>query len=264
VPISDEALKVLADAGVSADVLVAAIRAQGEVERAALKDTRVGARLRKRLQRSRDRETRTAVTHVTDVTRDPCDTPIPLPSPPTPPLTNPLTPFDDVDGRARGSPDLAARLANQAMDILGVDRANRPRLWHGFENDLAHKLAERGWRADLILVAARRVAAAFAKRTGEKHPESFGYLTKPIEREHERYQREFAMLTPVATADPAAIEAARSAQLWLHHDDERFKAWHAHLVATRGRGLPTDAKGGWHVTCDWPPGHGANEQASAA
>lgn len=287
-PISVSALRAIADAVMSAgadaraalEAVFRALEAQAVADledgRSEVKKRRADASKRKRLQRDREKSSPSVgslripsvtcdhtphVTNVPRVTRDSVTSPIPLPSSPTPPLTNPLTPLDDDDVRARGFLELAGRIANQAMEILGVDRENRPRLWHGFERDLALQL-ERGWRPDLILAAVRKVAASFAKRTGEKHPESFGYLTKPIENEHARYQRELALMAPIAAPDPAAIERARAAQTWLHRDDERFKAWDAHLVATRGRGLPIDGKGGWHVASDWPPGHPRASEAA--
>jgi hypothetical protein len=285
-PIDVSALKALAAAGATVDMIIAAVEAQqaaerkcaieeAELQRDALKQKRSDARERKRLQRQRDNPsfcvsslrhpqpvTRDTSPNVPIVTRDNAPPPFPLPSPPTPPLTNPLTPFDDVDARERGGSDLAAKLADQVMTILSVDRAEPPRLWRGLADYLQRGIVDRAWRSDLVLAAARRVAAAFEKRTGEKHPESCGYLTRPIEQEHERHERGLALMTKVIDVDPAAVDRARAATVWVGAGDERFKAWDAYHRATRGAGLPTDAKGGWHVPTDWPPDHPKASEAA--
>jgi hypothetical protein len=284
-PIDVSALKALAAAGATVEMIIAAVEAQQVAERQrALEDEKLkreakrpGARERKRLQRLRDQSdssscvgnlrtpepvTRDLLADVTVVTRDTPPPPFPLLSSPTPPSNNPLTPCDDVDARERDGPgsDLAERLAVQVMEILGIDSTNVPRLWRGLPEYLARGIAGHGWRADPILAAARHVATAFARRTGERHPESCGYLTKPIEVEHSKLERELALKTPIAT-DPAALERARAATTWVSADDIRFKAWDAHLRNMRGRGLPTDARGGWHIEMDWPPGHPNSEAA---
>lgn len=52
-----------------------------------------------------------------------------------------------------------------------------------------------------------------------------------------------------------AIDPKTAGLVWLRSDDARFKAWDQHHRATRGRGLPTDNRGGWSLPAEWPPGH---------
>lgn len=346
-PISSAALRAMFAAGASPDVIIAAVEAEEAAEREQLKKKRVQEAERQQRKRNRDKTpsdprpchprsgnprlpllsvTRDS-TDVTPVTRD---SPIPLPFPPAPPLTNPLTPLDDDDDRCA----LAFLLADQVAAIIGVDRDNPPSGWRGLEDYLGHRLRE-GFGADVIRAAARKAAAVFAKRT-EPHPETCGYLTRLIGQQHEDLQRrQLAIVGSVGAAsspsantafdefwnvrierdgpdprepariafneavgqgaDPQAIIAgmrrfaeahadsrgtrflsrtekwlrektwqdyqqaaapvASSGQVWLHADDDRYRAWDAHRRATTGRGLPTDARGGWYLPSEWPPGH---------
>jgi hypothetical protein len=68
---------------------------------------------------------------------------------------------------------------------------------------------------------------------------------------------------------PPLSDACAQGQVWLRGDDARFKAWDRFLQSSRGKGAPTDARGGWLFTSEWPPGdpHGerkGNAQAPLA
>lgn len=62
---------------------------------------------------------------------------------------------------------------------------------------------------------------------------------------------------------PVLLDPRAPGQVWLKRDDERFKAWDRHHQATRGRGVPTDGRGGWLFASDWPPGHPRHDKPKA-
>jgi hypothetical protein len=82
------------------------------------------------------------------------------------------------------------------MRIVGIDRIDTPIGWCGLADYLDRGL-QREWRADLILIAARKVAASFAHRP-ERHPQFLGYLTKVIDGVHQNQQRQLPMVGTVA------------------------------------------------------------------
>jgi hypothetical protein len=71
----------------------------------------------------------------------------------------------------------------------------------------------------------------------------------------EKWLREKSWEDYPQLADPRA-----QGQVWLRGDDARFKAWDRHLQASRGKGAPTDARGGWLFPAEWPPGDARGER----
>src|SRR5438045_743084 len=73
-----------------------------------------------------------------------------------------------------------AALAREVMAIIGID----PRApgWCGTANFMQAGL-NAGWKSDLVLEAARKVAGSLAQR-GCEPPFSVAYLAKPIIRAH--------------------------------------------------------------------------------
>jgi hypothetical protein len=61
-------------------------------------------------------------------------------------------------------------------------------------------------------------------------------------------------------AAPVLLDPRSHGQVWLRRDDERFKAWDRYFLAQRKRGAPTDARGGWLFTSEWPPGDPRGER----
>jgi hypothetical protein len=45
----------------------------------------------------------------------------------------------------------------------------------------------------------------------------------------------------------------RPAQVHIRENSAEWRAWQKHLIATRGRGTPTDSRGGWHFPSRLPP-----------
>jgi len=68
----------------------------------------------------------------------------------------------------------------------------------------------------------------------------------------------FAMIRRGQPAAPilaptVAAPADRSAWVWLHSRTPEFRAWQRHLMATIGRGTPTDSRDGWLFPSKLPP-----------
>jgi uncharacterized protein YdaU (DUF1376 family) len=65
-------------------------------------------------------------------------------------------------------------------------------------------------------------------------------------------QRRFDGFAEQEVTHARAREAA-SNKVYLKQDDARFKQWDEYLRATRGRGAPVDANGGWWFDSEEPP-----------
>jgi hypothetical protein len=204
-PISAAALRAMKAAGATAEMLIAAVEAQeaidkahtieqAEIEREHLKKRRQLEAARQQRKRDRDRHAPSR-----DVTRDERDS-SPSSFPPTPPhITTPSQVGGGDDGGGAGARDQISRrqavaLTEQTYEAFDIDQHFVPPKWMGLTHYLQGGLG-RGWRPDLVLLAVQKVAAQF-KRNGEVRPEWFGYLTKPIEREHQEAQRQFLLVIP--------------------------------------------------------------------
>lgn len=56
----------------------------------------------------------------------------------------------------------------------------------------------------------------------------------------------------VAKAEQA--KAALATMYYAQPMSPQLDAWDAHSMATRGKSMPRDTKGGWYVESEWPPG----------
>ena len=55
------------------------------------------------------------------------------------------------------------------------------------------------------------------------------------------------------TPAPASGAAASITGYYAKAESDQLGAWDAYSVRTRGKGLPRDRNGGWHVPAEWPP-----------
>ncbi len=55
--------------------------------------------------------------------------------------------------------------------------------------------------------------------------------------------------------EPEPTAELPAGSFYAKAESAQLAAWDAHIVATRGRGLPRDRNGGWRVEIEWPPGH---------
>lgn len=98
-----------------------------------------------------------------------------------------------------------------------------------------------------VVAGMRRYAEIHADKAGTRYVARTEKWLR--ERQWEDYQA------------PVLLDPRAQGQVWLKRDDERFKAWDRHHQATRGRGAPTDARGGWLFASEWPPGDARNGKA---
>lgn len=108
----------------------------------------------------------------------------------------------------------------------------------------------RGAETGVIVAGMRRFAEIFHDKSGTRYVARTEKWLR--ERQWEDYQ-------PSVALDPRAV-----GQVWLRQDDDRFKAWDRHHRSTRGRGAPTDARGGWLFPSEWPPGHEKHQKSGTA
>lgn len=55
------------------------------------------------------------------------------------------------------------------------------------------------------------------------------------------------------TPAPTSGAAASTTGYYAKAESEQLAAWDAHSVRIRGKSLPRDRNGGWHVQSEWPP-----------
>lgn len=139
---------------------------------------------------------------------------------------NKTTPSESKDGgdssaRAREAliSEEAYRLANDVMQILGIDPDFVPPGWCGAPHWFHFGLAS-GWRPDLVRIAAARVRA----RRHYEPPFSFRYLCKPIQREHELAAIAPLPLPPVPLAQPEPPHATAQPD-WRGRRDAQHAAF---------------------------------------
>lgn len=137
----------------------------------------------------------------------------------------------------------AFEISNEVMAILSIDQKFIPPGWCGAPMRIQGGL-NAGWKREVILIAARRVAAG--KRDGP--PDSFAYLEKPIAREHEIASKPL----PVVVIDqiPEVIHAHTDSG--RHHPGgafgasrDKYRAAYAKLADfAEGGDEPGDREGG--------------------
>lgn len=98
-----------------------------------------------------------------------------------------------------------------------------------------------------IVAGMRRFAEIHAERAGTR------YVARTEKWLRERQWEDYAA--------PVLLDPRAHGQVWLKREDERFRAWDRHMLASRGRGAPTDARGGWLFASDWPPGDARADRA---
>jgi hypothetical protein len=260
------------DAGISPDAILAVVKAEEEADRSKLKRTRKLEAARQQRQRDRD----ALVTSPSEPAQDQPTlfqsvpaSPVPASVPefaqdhssrvmsavtrdsvsPHPPSTPPPLPpgGGDEGGRAPASDckisAQAFALADQVMDLMGIDRAFVPPGWFGLAMHLQGGFNE-GWRAELVLLATQRVAANLKER-GALLPYTFGYLTKPIIREHQHQQRPLPMVAVVDNPESAHAQATQHYPGGAYGaSKDRFRAAHAKLRAYAEGAEPGDREGG--------------------
>lgn len=202
-PVSARVLAALVAAGATPEQLIAAVAAEENAAAERKDKRREKWRLDKRRLRSKPCPPMSTETTV--------DGGGPPSFSPTPPLSPPVVVGGGGGGaRAHEATDQARALADDILIILAVGGDHQGNwdveamtrwLLAGFAG---------GWHADVVRIAARRVAA---QRRGQGPPGSYRYLEKPIVREHElaarpvptvnqeqthALQRELTLVRPVA------------------------------------------------------------------
>lgn len=104
--------------------------------------------------------------------------------------------------------------------------------WRAFSKAVAG-----GCDPEIIVAAALSYAQAERERVGTR------FIAQAVRWLSERRFADY----------PAAPERAPVSTVWFHHEDPRYVEWDRYLTATRGKGAPTDGKGGWHFPTERPP-----------